>query len=72
MYDALQMSKELRESLINAISNPQDYQDDIGPLDRLACLATIYFTHEKKYANVDGHKWKIYISGFSRISWYLE
>lgn len=70
MYDALQMSKELRESLINAISNPQDYQD--SPLDKLACLATIYFTHEKKYANVDGHKWKIYISGFSRISWYLE
>lgn len=68
VYDALQMSKELRESLIETLSNPQEYQDEMGLPDRLACLATISFTNEEKYAEIDSHNRPIYISGISGIS----
>lgn len=54
------MSQELRESFTEALSNPQDYQEDMGPPDRIACLATISFTDEKKYANVEAHNLPIH------------
>lgn len=50
------------DSLIEALSNPQDYQEDMGPPDRIVCLATISFTDEEKYANMEGHNRLIYIS----------
>lgn len=63
VYDALQMSRELRKSLIEVLSNPEDYQDNMGLPDRVVCLATISFTDEEKYAEIDGHNRPIYISG---------
>lgn len=57
------MSKELRESLIEALSNPQEYEDEIGLPDRVACLGTIWFTDQEKYAEIDDHNRPIYISG---------
>lgn len=38
----------------------------MGPPDRVACLATISFTNEEKYAEIDGHNRPIYISGIFR------
>lgn len=61
VYDALQMSQELRTSLLEVLSNPHDYQSEIGPPDRVACLATVSFTNKKKCANVKGHNRPIYI-----------
>lgn len=55
VYNYLQMSQELRESLIEALPNPNDDQDHVGPLDKVACLVTIYFTDEEKYTKVEGH-----------------
>lgn len=57
------MSEELREELIETLSNPQDYHNDIGPPNKIMCLATISFTDEEKHANVEGHTRPIYISG---------
>lgn len=44
------MSHELRESLVEAFPNPQDYYKDMGPHDRIVCLATISFTDNEKNA----------------------
>lgn len=38
----------------------------MGPPDRVACLATISFTDEEKYAEIDGHNRPVYISGIFR------
>lgn len=38
--------------LIEALFDPQEYQDDVGALDRIACLATISFKDWEKYANI--------------------
>lgn len=51
-----------REALIEALSNPQEYQDKMDPPDRVACLATISFTDEEKYAEINGHNLSIYVS----------
>lgn len=68
IYDTLQISQELRESLIEALSNHQDYQNDMGLPDRIACLATISFTIEKKYANVEGQTNPPTYQGFLEIN----
>lgn len=46
--DALQMSLDLRESLIEVVSNPHDYEDDMGSPDRIASVVTISFTNGEK------------------------
>ena len=57
IYDALQMSKELRKALIQALMDPDDYKDQVdpievdevlsSPLNRFAtCMACITFTDE--------------------------
>lgn len=33
---------------MEALSKPQVYQDDIGPPDKVGCLATIFFSSKKK------------------------
>lgn len=45
VYDALQMSQELRELLIEALSNPKDYPDDMGPPD--ISVIFNYFLHRR-------------------------
>lgn len=45
--DALQMSQELTESLIEALLDRQEYPDDMGPPSRVACLPTISFLDEE-------------------------
>jgi len=32
VYDALQMSKELRKALIQALMDPDDYKDQVDPI----------------------------------------
>lgn len=49
VYNALQISQELRESLIQAFSDPQKYQEEMGPLDLVACLVSVSFSDEEKY-----------------------
>lgn len=51
IYDALQMWQELRESQIETLSNP-NIIETLGPLDRIARLATISFTYGERYAKV--------------------
>lgn len=33
----------------------------MGSLDRIACLATIFFIDEEKYANIEGHNRLVFI-----------
>lgn len=40
-------SQKLIESLIESLSSPQKYQDDMDPPDTVACLATISFSEEE-------------------------
>lgn len=54
--------------MIEALFNLQNYRDDMGPPEIIACLGTISFTVEEKYANVEGHNPPIYIQGFLGIS----
>ena len=57
VYDALQMSKELRGALIKALMDPDDYKDQVDPIkvDELlssplnqyaVCMTCITFTDE--------------------------
>lgn len=49
MYDALQMPQELRQSLIQPLSYPTKYQNEMGPPNQVACLETISFLDKDKY-----------------------
>lgn len=51
--------------MIEALSKPQEYWDDMGPPNRIACFVT-FFTNEEKYANSKGHNRPIFISGTYR------
>lgn len=53
VYEALKISEEMRESLTEVLSNPNDYQDDMGPPNTVACLATI--NRQGEIAKVNGH-----------------
>ena len=57
VYDALQMSKELRKALIQALMDPDYYKDQVDPIEVdevlsspltqcAACMACITFTDE--------------------------
>lgn len=61
VYDALQMSHELRESLMQALSDPQNYQSKMGPPNQVACLASVSFLDEEKYANVEDHNRPLFL-----------
>lgn len=57
------MSQELRDSLIEALSDNQKYQGKKGPPDRVTCLATIWFSDEEKYAIEEDHYRPLFIWG---------
>lgn len=44
------MSHESTESMIQALSDPNEYWHEIGCLDWVACLAMISLSDEEKYA----------------------
>lgn len=50
------MSDELRKPLIETIANPQEYQNEVALSGWITCMATIFFSNEEKYTNVEYHK----------------
>lgn len=50
------MSDELRKPLIQTLANPQEYQDEAAIPGRIMCMATISFSNEEKYTNMEYHK----------------
>lgn len=57
------MSGEPREPLAQALSDLKRYQDKMSQPDQVACLATISFLDEEKFANVKNHRRHLLISG---------
>lgn len=62
VYDALQMALELRESLIQALPNPTEYQNELGRPDRILSPITISFSDKEKCANVPDNNRPLSIS----------
>lgn len=52
---------------MQALSDPQNYQNKMGPPNQVPCLASISFSDEGKYANVEDHnKPLLYLKGLQK------
>lgn len=49
--------------MIHDLYDPKAYPEEIGPLNRIACLVTVSIPDEKKYVNVFDHNKLLFISG---------
>jgi len=72
IYNALQMSKELRKALIQALMDPDDYKDQVNPIEVdevlssplircAACMACITFTDEDMQLGSTNHNKPLYV-----------
>ncbi|KAH7836484.1 hypothetical protein Vadar_001965 [Vaccinium darrowii] len=67
IYDALKMSPELRKSLIYALSNPDDFHEEVqgkGQKSIAVCMSTVAFGDEDMYAETPDHNRPLFITGF--------
>jgi len=77
VYDALQMSKELWKALMQALMDPDDYKDQVDPIEVdevlssplnwcAACMACITFTNQDMQLGSTDHNRPLYVAGIIR------
>ena len=70
VYDALQLSRELRKALIQALTSPDLYVDNVEPVDAqhslrvcASCMTCITFTDDDLQLGVEYHNRPLYVIG---------
>lgn len=74
VYDALQMSREIRRALIQALMDPDDYKDQVDPIEVdevlsyplnqcAACMACVTFSDEDLQLGSANHNRPLYVTG---------
>lgn len=71
VYDALKMSAELRMSLVYALTNPEEFSNEVNQVEMRSseptyaeCLALITFTDDYLQPGLIKHKRPLFISGY--------